>query len=283
MNPKMRGGVLVLWLTVCLLAWGGPPAQAASRIPVVSRQTLTIRPHQILDSLLVVGHSVTVAGTVQNLVVWEGNVWLMPSGHVVHLLDIGGSVHRAAHATVGDLVVIGTNTAVGNTLLLGAGLTLGLAGLRTFLSVLFFLIPVLIGPALDVWLRPLVTVIEPNPRRIGVQGLLVSVAVLGMGTALALTLIGLPLSLLLGIAYLGAGVLGWAAVGRWVGTRVEAWFPARSRAFHTMVGAGVLVASMNLPVIGVFLGFGAWCLGIGSVTAILRRRYVRPRGGAPTA
>ena len=48
-----------------------------------------------------------------------------------------------------------------------------------------------------------------------------------------------------------------------------------------MVGAGVLVASMNLPVVGAFFGFGAWCLGVGAVTVILRRRYPRPRSGEP--
>lgn len=283
MNPKIRGWVLVLWMGVCLFAWGGPPVEAASRIPIVSHQTLSIQSQQTVDSVLVVGHAVTVAGTVQNLVVWEGDVRVTSSGHVVHLLDIGGAVHRAAHATVGDLVVIGTNTAVGNTLLLGAGLGLGLAALRTFLSAFFFLVPILLGPALEVWLRPLVAVIESAPRRIGVQGLLVSFAVLGVGIALALTLIGLPLSLLLGIAYLGAGVMGWATVGRWIGTRIQAWFPPRSRAFHTMAGATAMVASINLPVIGVFCWFGAWFLGVGSVTEILRRRYARHRDGTPPA
>ena len=281
MNAKARRWLLVLWVTGCLIGLvAGPRALAAGLPNLVSRHAITIPAQQAIDNVLVLGHRVTVAGRVQNLVVWEGNVRLMPSARVGHLLDVGGTVRHAPQAAVKDMAVIGTNAVVGNTLLLGAGLTLGLGMVRTLLSVLFFFIPWVLGSVLERWLEPLAAVIESAPRRTGIRGFFVSMAVLGIGIALALTLVGLPISLLLGMGYLGAGFLGWTAVSRWVGAWVApGWFPSRSRTSHILVGAGVLVASINLPVIGVFCWLGAWWMGIGALAEMLRRWYDGRRHG----
>ncbi len=280
MNAKTRRRLLVFCLSGCLIGLATEPRALAASLPnIVSRQAITISAQQAIDNVLVLGHPVTVAGRVQNLVVWEGAVRLMPSARVAHLLDVGGTVHHAPHAAVKDMVVIGTNTAVGNAFLLGAGLTLGLGMARTLLSVLFFFLPWVLGSVSERWFEPLVAVIESAPRRTGVQGLLVSMAILGTGIALGMTLIGLPIGVLLGMGYLGAGFLGWTAVSGWVGAMASARFPSRPRALHTMVGAGVLVASINLPVLGVFCWLGAWCMGIGALTEMVRRWYARRHGG----
>jgi hypothetical protein len=99
---------------------------------------------------------------------------------------------------------------------------------------------------------------------------------------IAITLIGIPISLL-GILVLGfAGFLGWAAIGTEIGNRIARGFKSQ---WHIAVSAGVgtllltLVADLIglIPCVGWVTPFFLSMLGLGAVvlTRLGTREYVK--------
>lgn len=285
MNPKGKPWRFVFFLGICtLLLSFVPKAYAAVWPTIVSRHSVTIDAHETVDNVLVIGRGVVVSGSVpETLIVWQGNVHLAASARVGRLLDVGGVVNQAPGAKIGDLVTVSTASPVWNTVLLAAGLVMGLWIVRALLAAALLLIPVVISAFLGQRLPALETAKGQSFSRTGVMGFLVSMAVIGGAVVLAATVIGLPLSALLLLGYLGVGLLGWTSVSQWLGDIVgEAFFSSRTRGFRSFIGASGLVAFVNIPVVGSFLFVWWWCVGIGAMTGALLDRYKRRPGRGET-
>ena len=91
-------------------------------------------------------------------------------------------------------------------------------------------------------------------RRAGATGLLVSLLALSLAAMLATTLVGFALAIVVIIAYLLLGVVGFPVVAVWLGQlfwpKIEVTRPLWQ---HAIVGTLILLAVFTLPVIGLFL------------------------------
>lgn len=118
--------------------------------------------------------------------------------------------------------------------------------------------------------------LEARPWRNGLIGFLILVAApIGM-VILALTLVGLPLSLI-GAALYGTLIyLGQMPVSYWVGRKILARtrLAAANPGWIFALGALITALVTKIPFIGWFLGFGLVCLALGIPTSLAERRLL---------
>jgi len=97
-----------------------------------------------------------------------------------------------------------------------------------------------------------------------------------MGIA-AITLVGLPLALLLGLALLPIAAIAYTASAWALGRAIVA--PPRHRVLAFLAGLAILRVAALLPVLGVLVGLAATVFGLGLlVAAIGAAREPAPAG-----
>lgn len=97
-------------------------------------------------------------------------------------------------------------------------------------------------------------------------GLLLALASGPAGILLAITILGIPLALLLGLGLLAAKVMGYVAASLLLGARVLSRLGVRQAAVGWELGAGTVVLFLigSVPVLGFFLGLTVALIGIGA-------------------
>jgi len=106
---------------------------------------------------------------------------------------------------------------------------------------------------------------------------LLTIAVVAVGSViLAVTCIGIPLALALGLALLLAALVGWVAAGQFVGRRVLQALQAKSQPPLVEIVLGVALISIagKVPCIGWLFGLLALSWGLGAV--VLTRLGTQP-------
>ena len=128
--------------------------------------------------------------------------------------------------------------------------------------------------------------LEQKPLTACLAGVLTLVLVPPISVLLALTLVGLPLVLFLGLAVLVAGVFGRVAVARWLGRTIVSEDPSGG-ALHAsrslILGMAIICVLYVFPVVGFLTWISMGILGLGAVVASvmggLRREH--PRSSRP--
>ena len=152
-------------------------------------------------------------------------------------------------------------------------------GLGLVAALLMAWIPLRVGRVRDTMLR--------SPARAGLDGLLTLLVVLVLLLLVALTLVGIPLAILGGMALYATVLFGWIALGDAVGSYLAS---SLKRTWSPPLRAGVGAFSLSLallildviPVLGALLGF---LLGLVALGAVRMTRYGgrEPRSRTPAA
>lgn len=272
--------IVIVW--VSLLA--APTAFADTSGSILSTKPVSVHRGEVIEDVVVVGNNVEVSGDVyEALLVLNGNVHLKSTARVGVLVDFGGTIQKDPGAHVNAEYAVSSRFPFWNRVLLGSGMVLIVWAVRVVLSVALLLIPVLLAFVLRKWIEPSVNIITESVRRSGLAGFLASVGILVVSGALAVTIIGIPISAVIFGCYAVVGVVGWSAVCLWLGKIIAQAFNQGGRAqwLQTAMGATVLMAFINTPIVGPIFLLLLWMVGVGAITIWSWQWYQKRRGYKP--
>ncbi len=279
-------GIAMGWLFGMLLAitvFSFPVAHAET-LPrfMMSRQTTVIQQGQAIENVLILGHNVTVKGSVtQLLVAVDGNVHLTTSSVSGIVVDLGGQIQQDRGARVDSIYQMALHTPFWNGALFGGlsmmGMWAGMLVVEISLIVLSLLIHYALRHQMEAMLQP----IESSVRRVGLMGVLITVAALAIGMLGAVTVIGLPITFLVFILYLIAGVVGFSIVSYWLGKLSLRHSPKAWPTWQTtFIGSGLIAAMASIPYLGLLLFLIFWLVGVGAITLWGSEAWKTRRSGA---
>ncbi len=257
---KRLWSLLGLSLLACLL--GSLPLFPASRVLAMSQSQTLLEHHamviakgQSIEDALVLGHHAIVAGTVRKMiVVVDGNLTLLPTSKTDIAIDLGGRLTIDPGARVRKILHLSLASPFWNGLFVGVLIGLLLWCGWFLLSVGGGIVTIGLAGMLQKNLADPLRLLEQSVRRAGATGLLVSLLALSLAAMLATTLVGFALAIVVIIAYLLLGVVGFPVVAVWLGQlfwpKIEVTRPLWQ---HAIVGTLILLAVFTLPVIGLFL------------------------------
>ena len=297
------------------------PAAAEDRRPqeiVRFGADVTVGPGEIVDEVVVFGGNATIEGEATGDVVVFGSAVLADTARIRgDLVVFGGSLEVAADAVVdGDLVSIGAEfnaapgfVADGETVVFATkaipafrwfseGLLRGrpivpTLGWNWAVVALLAFVYLVINLVFERPVRACCDFLDEKPLTGGLAGVLTLVLVPPISVLLALTLVGLPLVLFLGLALLVGGIFGRVAVARWLGRRIVSEDPSGG-ALHAsrslIFGMALICVLYMFPVVGLLTWFSTGILGLGAVVASviggLRREHppsTRPTVSVPVS
>ncbi|MEX1031497.1 MAG: hypothetical protein WDZ91_15850 [Paenibacillaceae bacterium] len=225
----------------------------ASAKSIFEHNSTTVPAGETIDDLYVVGGDASVYGHVTGaVVVINGNLLLSNTADVDGIvLVFGGEVKQESGAKIGDDVYnISLDNETQNSLLIGGGLILGLWVLKLAVSLLCVLIPVLIR---IIGKRKAASFIDKYQQesagRLLYTGLLTSMILMAISILLIVTIIGIPLLIIVLIIIIVAFALGSAVVSYRVGELFKGTLQ-KSEWIKVLIGASVIVAFANIPIIG---------------------------------
>lgn len=262
------------------------PGSHSSREALVSERSTLIPQNESVEDVLVLGHNVTVAGRVSEiLIVLDGNVHLKSHSDTRLVVDVGGTVTQERGAHVNAMYHFSLNTPFWNGALFGVTFALLAWAVMLAVSVGLVILAVLVAVAMRNQRIPLGNQ-DSSMRRMGVLGVLVSIVSLAVISILGLTLVGIPIATVIALLYLALGIIGFAMTSLWMGG-VVLRMRERDRPNHvqTLVGAILLTAFMNIPFVGLLLFILMWFVGVGAATTWFSdfwRRTRRRRVAAKT-
>lgn len=195
-----------------------------------------------------------------NVTVGTGTIETRDGGRIDGARSVGiGNVSQASPGGVGHWTYVGSGRVGFSGNLLGRFLS------HLLLNLVVTGIVVTIFP---VALRQVIGEIESRPVRAGMTGCLVMIAWLVAIVGLAILIIGIPLSILLGIVGVLAFLLANAAVAWLIGMRVErtVW-PNRPGHPYTaiLVGGAALTIVEMVPGVGPLLELVVAAVGLGAI------------------
>lgn len=230
---------------------------------VVADGDVRLAGHADGDVVLFAGDA-TISGRIDgDLVTFGGQARLLPSAYVA------GDVHYGDERPIvaGDAIVRGDVTqedwddSLELLPFIGAfALWLGISVSMAILGVLLLLVAPRAAEAIS----------ERSRERLGVViaiGIAVAICLpLAAGLA-AITLVGIPLAIVIGLALLPAAALAYVAAAYTLGRRVVS--PPRSRIWSFLAGLAILRALALIPFLGFVVGFAAVIFGFGLIAAAI--------------
>lgn len=233
-------------------------------------QDTTIPANQAVEDVVVVGGDVTVAGTVDNaVVVVNGNVRFERTAVVKGaVVVIGGKLLQEEGADVtNDVVNIAFDDATSNSLLIGAGLIIGLSALKLSASIAMIALPILL---VALGKRRAIAFAEryrsaPKGKLLAI-GFFAGVLLVAASVMLLLSIVGIPLIVILAILFAASLALGLTVVSVAIGEQIR-FATGRAEWAKSALGAMILVSAMNVPVIGLFLYLALSLFSLGIATS----------------
>lgn len=259
-------GRLVFLVAICLAI----VPQSTFAASLFEHQDTTIPANQAVEDVVVIGGDVTVAGTVDNaVVVVNGDVRFEPTAVVKGaVVVIGGKLRQEEGATVtSDIVNIAFDDATSNSLIIGAGLVIGIGALKLSASIVMIALP-----ALLVALGKRRTIAFADRYRNAPKGKLLAagffaaVLLVAASIMLLLTIVGIPLILLVAIVFAASLALGLAVVGLAIGDQIR-FASGRPEWVKCAIGAVIPISMMNVPIIGLFLFIALALFSLGVATS----------------
>lgn len=257
---------LVIVVALCLVLF----PQSTFAASLFEHQDTTIPVNQTVEDVVVVGGDVSIAGTVKNAVVVVNGDVRFESTAVIKgaIVVIGGKLQQEEGATVtSDIVNIAFDDATSNSLIIGAGLIIGLSALKLCASIVMVVLPVLL-----VLFGKRRAIAFAERYRIAPRGKLLAIGffagllLVAASMMLLLTIVGIPLILLLAILFAAALALGLTVVGVAIGERIR--FATDKAAWvKCAAGAVILISMMNVPIIGLFIYIALALFSLGVATS----------------
>jgi hypothetical protein len=225
----------------------------ASAKSIFEHHSTIIPAGETINDLYVVGGDASVFGHVTGaVVVINGNLLLASTADVEGIvLVIGGEIQQVPGAKLANNVYnLSLDSETQNSLLMGGGLVLGLWVLQLAVSLLFVLITVLI---LIIGRQRAVSIIDKyrqeSANRLLYTGLLSCLILTAISILLIVTIIGIPLLIVVLIIMIAAFALGGTVVSYRIG-ELNKGTSQKSEWIKVLIGASVIVAFFNIPIIG---------------------------------
>jgi hypothetical protein len=225
----------------------------ASAKSIFEHHSTIIPAGETINDLYVVGGDASVFGHVTGaVVVINGNLLLASTADVEGIvLVIGGEIQQVPGAKLANNVYnLSLDSETQNSLLMGGGLVLGLWVLQLAVSLLFVLITVLI---LIIGRQRAVSIIDKyrqeSANRLLYTGLLSCLILTTISILLIVTIIGIPLLIVVLIIMIAAFALGGTVVSYRIG-ELNKGTSQKSEWIKVLIGASVIVAFANIPIIG---------------------------------
>jgi hypothetical protein len=267
---------LLLSICLCFIVWV-LPVNAAELHPVIqsgktffSDDNVTIGPHESIEHVVDLGGNVIVGGKVHEIIVIGGNLHLQKSARVRDfILVIGGSItQEPGTITTESLFHIGTDQQILNSLIITGSALFGLWFFQLSLSLLLMLLPIGAAAFWKTKINSFVRPIRMEFKRLMLVGLAASILLVAVGCVLVISIIGIPLVLALLLLVAVFSVICLTAVSLMIGEQ----FPSaheRQPWLNAAIGSVLVVALLNIPLIGLFIFMGLYWLALGIMTTWL--------------
>jgi len=244
---------------------------------VVAYQESFVPVGQSVKNVLLIGKDGVIAGEVKDeVVIIKGSLTLKKTAKVAdRVFIIGGELRQEPGAQVGKGVFnISTSNATVNSMLIGV---VTFAGIELFKLVLS--ISLIISALIVVIVAP--TVAKKSAESL--KGGLLKSAVLGtlgllcfglLTAALATSIWGIPLAVLLVLLLIFLVILGYTGMGLVFGELFKKGLESSLQSTMLITGVGTLflVAILNLPIVGPVWGMIVVVLALGSTIQVIFRR-----------
>lgn len=262
---------LVIFLFLFLNLSGSLPKAYASGHAIWSQSPTTVPAGQTVEDVVVIGNQADISGRVlDTVIVINGDVHLTSTAKADVVISIGGHIVQDPGARVHTLYSLSFSTPLRNSLEVSAVLLAALWSLRLAGSASLLLLPLLLSFLVKPMLNRTMVYIESSARRTLLTGLLASIGFLAVMALLALTIVGLPLAALLLLLYALLGLIGLTAVSTWIGKNVNPQSRQEKPLWlQSLIGAALIMAFSNVPLIGPFIFALLWILGIGASVSYL--------------
>lgn len=270
-----RGTVVLFTLLLTCFTWfvmaSTAHAASTSSTTPTSNPDIVIQRTERVHDILAIAQKVDVEGDVtDNLVAIDSTVQIHPGAHIDTLLVIGGSVKRADGSTIHNALIFAPLNGVLDHLALGiAFVSFGMI-LKFLGSFIIIFSSVGFSALLKPWLYRPLNHFEQSIRRSFLMGILISVGIAAATFGFAITGIGLPIAFLLALADVLLGIVGLSNLSVFVGQNILRRYQSDLPVWRSaLVGSLLIVAGINIPVVGVILLFIVWCVGTSSTVALL--------------
>jgi hypothetical protein len=288
--------VVILLAIFAPVALAAGPVTATGSVLVSVNGTLDVPSGSVVDTVVVVDGSATIAGSVDTVVVFDGTA-TFTGATVNDLVVIDGRADLQAGTTVGDVSTMRSQVVRDATATISGRNRALEANLIPFaIALVPLLIAFTVGLALFAFVAALVVAafgsrqvreaeaqITERPGHALVAGLVGSFALPIVGVLLVISVVGAPvgLALLLGVLPVAA-FLGWIVAAIWVGD----WLLARGRGERepgrpyraALIGVLVLAVASVIP----FVSGIATLFGLGAILLVMWRILRPEQPGQPT-
>jgi hypothetical protein len=225
----------------------------ASAKSIFEHHSTTIPAGETINDLYIVGGDASVFGHVTGaVVVINGNLLLASSSHVEGVvLVIGGEIQQVPGAKLANNVYnLSLDSETQNSFLMGGGLVFGLWVLQLTASLLFVMFTVLIR---IIGIQKAASFIDKyrqeSASRLLYMGLLSCLFLTAISILLLVTIIGIPLLIVVLIIMFAVFALGGTVVSYRIGELFRGT-SQMSEWLKVLIGASVIVAFANIPIIG---------------------------------
>lgn len=272
-------------VTFCLLAifvlYLTTPVWAATKIAnptnIIAYQESLVPEGQTVNNVLLIGKDGIIAGTVKDeVIVIRGSVTIKNTARVSdRVFVIGGDIKQEPGAKVGKGVFnISTSSTIINSLILGLLTFLGIEIVKLVLSICVIfaaLIVVVVAPNIA---EKSADKLRSGTLKSAVLGVLALISFSLLISTLVSSVWGIPLALLITLLMLFLLVIGFTGMVLVFGDlfRKGANLTAQSNLIMKCIGSLMLVAMLNLPIVGVLWGLVVIALALGSTVQLLFRK-----------
>lgn len=280
MNKSISTAIL---LVILFFAASAPVFAVESGInsapKAVTFQNRLVPEGQRVRNVLLVGQDGVIAGEVEDeVVVIKGNLILKSTAKVAdRVFVIGGELQQEPGAQVGKGVFnISTSNAMLNSLLLGIAAFAGIELLKFILSTGLILAVLIVMLTAPVMAKESAATLNNGLLKSVLIGLLGLLCFILLTAALAASIWGIPLALIMLLLFIVLLVIGFSGVAVVFG---ELFKPVRGSLLTTAMGSLLLAALLNLPVLGAVWVLITVVLAIGSTIQVIFNKKSRNQGG----
>ncbi|MFC5530279.1 hypothetical protein [Cohnella yongneupensis] len=260
--------IRLLWLPILLGLLLFPTNTFAKGL--FEHQNTNILSNETVDDVVVIGGDASIAGTVEDsVVVINGDVHLLPGAHIDGIIIvIGGNLQQDDGAVVtNEVIAISFDNATVNSLIIGAGLIIGIGVLQLAGSLLMLILPVLMVAIGKRHAAAFVNRFRKFPRgKLLSMGFFAWLLLLAVTMLLVLTIVGIPFILLIALIIFVAVAFGLTVMSQLLGEQLQGMV-GKPEWMRTGAGAFILAASVNIPFIGLLILFVIILFSLGITTS----------------
>lgn len=242
---------------------------------VIKQKDVIVPARQSIENIIVFGHDAIVKGKVKTaVIVINGDVDIKKNAKIKELvLVIGGHVKQEAGSKVTDnIIAINLNSPSQNSLFLGGLVLISGWLLRLISSIMLVFLTVIAGLSLHKRINSLAGLTKGQAPRLILSGAIISAALLVVSVLLAITVIGIPVSILLLLFPVLVFITGLAIYSHELASQFSS-LEDKPPWLRYLTGSFVLVSLFNFPIIGSIFFLLLFFLSLGGAFKFLFERF----------